>query len=312
MPLVCAEFTSDDEASSSSSSSGDGDPNSTVVFSPDDIVDLVPVTKFSKPAVPFERAQTLLDHGRFRLASGQVQMAYELVQESAMLLFQVCCAPHLSLISTCSTLAMVMYHAGDVQAAVQQQQTVLSLAMQLCGLDSADVANSHGNLALFLHAAGQTELALQHVQRCIYLTSLQTGGTAGNAEIMHMYQRMASFYQDRGNYEHAVRCCDEAVKHCDLALMAPQVMQLFHAKAIACSLAGKYTDAVAAETRCYQYYKQKGDVGDKAAQQSKHFLRAFMAGDIAKKQAIMADLEAEREEAKQSKKAKRKKRNKKR
>jgi hypothetical protein len=53
-------------------------------------------------------------------------------------------------------------------------------------------------------------------------------------------------------------------------------------------------------------------VGDKAAQQSKHFLRAFMAGDIAKKQAIMADLEAEREEAKQSKKAKRKKRNKKR
>eukprot|EP00936_MAST-01D_sp_MAST-1D-sp1_P000174 g174.t1 len=270
-------------------------------FDLDDIVDLVPVSKSSQPTVLSEHAQMALEAGRMQLARGHLAAAHELVQEAVMTLFQVCCSPHLSLVSACQTLALIMFHSNDAQAAVQQQQTVLSMASQLTGFDSAETAAAHGNLAMFLHGAGQSELALTHLRRCIYLNDLIAG--RDNSETPQLYQRMANIYQDRGNYDHAVACCRAAIGACDPH--NANAIQLMHNLAIAFSKAGKFNEALAAEKQCYNFYKARsgsaeagaaptatagGESSEAApaaqpsvvdmqhamqAQQSKHFLRAF-------------------------------------
>jgi hypothetical protein len=162
-------------------------------FTPDDIVDLVPVVKHCVHEYPLEDAMRLLEAAKLHYASNNLPAAHELAQESVLLLYQVCGVVHRQLTDACSLLAMVLCRLGDYQNAISQQQQVLALVYQLRGMDHIETAQAHGNLAHFLHAAQQTPLAVEHMRRCVYL--LELAGGPMHDEIAGFYQKMGTMYQ---------------------------------------------------------------------------------------------------------------------
>lgn len=236
-------------------------------FGLNDITGIVPVVKHSLPAHPLPQAKQLLERGRLNLSGGALASAYELLQESSALLFQVCGAAHEDAALCSSSLATVLYHAGDVAGAIAQQQRALALYTQLAGIDYHDTAFAHANLALFLHANAQTDVAVGHIRRAIYLLELCSGPHF--PEISSLYFKMGMMCQDVGQITLALFCHRESLRRGEFDRI--QAANTLHQMALACGLAGGYREALAYEKKVYTLLKEAfGDEDPRVVESTKY------------------------------------------
>jgi protein TIF31 len=124
--------------------------DSATPFSPEDVVGLVPVVKTCLPPRVLGDASESFDAGRAALNAGDVSTAFAHTNDALSLLYQAAGPLHREVANTCSTLALVLWHAGEKPAAVAQQARALQLLERLLGPDHVDVAHAHGNLAAYL------------------------------------------------------------------------------------------------------------------------------------------------------------------
>ncbi|ETL49934.1 hypothetical protein L916_00727 [Phytophthora nicotianae] len=237
----------------------------------DDITGVVPVVKTSLPAHPLAQAKQLLERGRMHLSQGALSNAYEFLQESSSLLFQVCGAAHEDAALCSSSLATVLYHAGDVAGAITQQQRALALYTQLQGIDYHDTAYAHANLALFLHANAQTDLAVPHIRRAIYLLEFCCGPHF--PEISSLYFKMGMMCQDVGQITLALMCHRESLRRGEFD--RNQAANVLHQMALACSLAGGYREALMYEKKVYSLMKEAFGDEDPRVIESAKFMAKF-------------------------------------
>uniref|UniRef100_K3X426 CLU central domain-containing protein n=1 Tax=Globisporangium ultimum (strain ATCC 200006 / CBS 805.95 / DAOM BR144) TaxID=431595 RepID=K3X426_GLOUD len=240
-------------------------------FQIDDITGVVPVVKHSLPAHPLAHAKQLLERGRLHLSGGSLATAYELLQETSALLFQVCGAAHEDAALCSTSLATVLYHAGDLAGAIAQQQRALALYTQLCGIDYHDTAFAHANLALFLHANGQTDVAVAHLRRAIYLLELCAGPHF--PEISSLYFKMGMMCQDVGQITLALLCHRESLKRGELDRI--QAANTLHQMALACGLAGGFREALAYEKKVYSLFKEAFGEDDPRVVEATKFMAKF-------------------------------------
>jgi len=217
-----------------------------------DVVNIVPVVKHCQPLIPYVDAHHLLDTGRLYLNRGLVQRAYDLIQEAAVLSYQVSGATHKETAVTCSTLAMVLYHAGDPNGAVLQQQKALALYSHLQGHDHPETAHGFGNLAVYLQGAHQTKMGIHFVKHCVYL--LQQAGGPWVHDVGTMYHKLATMYFDANEADAAMEALKEVLVRCSndstLAVHAMHLLALcYHKK-------GLYREALNFEKQVYAYYKK--------------------------------------------------------
>lgn len=247
------------------------DFTSTQPFSIEDITGTVPVVKHSLPAHPLPQAKQLLERGRLHLSGGSLATAYELLQETSALLFQVCGAAHEDAALCSTSLATVLYHAGDIAGAIAQQQRALALYTQLSGMDYHDTAFAHANLALFLHANGQTDVAVAHLRRAIYLLEFCSG--PHYPEISSLYFKMGMMCQDVGQITLALLCHRESLKRGELDRI--QAANTLHQMALACGLAGGFREALAYEKKVYSLFKEAFGDEDPRVLESAKFMAKF-------------------------------------
>jgi protein TIF31 len=247
------------------------DFTSTQPFAIDDITGVVPVVKHSLPAHPLPQAKELLERGRLHLSGGSLATAYEMLQETSALLFQVCGAAHEDAALCSTSVATVLYHAGDATGAIAQQQRALALYTQLSGIDYHDTAFAHANLALFLHANGQTDVAVAHLRRAIYLLELCAGPHF--PEISSLYFKMGMMCQDVGQITLALLCHRESLKRGELDRI--QAANTLHQMALACGLAGGFREALAYEKKVYSLFKEAFGDDDPRVIESTKFMAKF-------------------------------------
>lgn len=245
--------------------------SSTQPFTIEDITGIVPVVKHSLPAHPLPQAKQLLERGRLHLSGGSLSTAYEMLQETSALLFQVCGAAHEDAALCSTSLATVLYHAGDIAGAIAQQQRSLALYTQLSGMDYHDTAFAHANLALFLHADGQTDVAVAHLRRAIYL--LEFCGGPHYPEISSLYFKMGMMCQDVGQITLALLCHRESLKRGELDRI--QAANTLHQMALACGLAGGFREALAYEKKVYSLFKEAFGDEDPRVLESAKFMAKF-------------------------------------
>lgn len=247
------------------------DFSSTQPFSIEDITGIVPVVKHSLPAHPLPQAKQLLERGRLHLSGGSLATAYEMLQETSALLFQVCGAAHEDAALCSTSLATVLYHAGDIAGAIAQQQRALALYTQLSGMDYHDTAFAHANLALFLHANGQTDVAVAHLRRAIYLLEFCSG--PHYPEVSSLYFKMGMMCQDVGQITLALLCHRESLKRGELDRI--QAANTLHQMALACGLAGGFREALAYEKKVYSLFKEAFGDEDPRVVESAKFMAKF-------------------------------------
>jgi hypothetical protein len=216
-----------------------------------DIINIVPVVKHCQPQIPYVDAHHLLETGRFHLTRGHVQRAYDLIQEAAVLSYQVSGTSHKETAVTCSTLAMVLYHAGDPGGAVLQQQKALALYSHLQGHDHPETAHGFGNLAVYLQGAQHTKMGIHFVKHCIYV--LQQAGGPWVHDVSTMYHKLAAMYFDANEPDAAIKALKEVLVRC--SNHSALVVHAQHLLALCYHKKGLYRDALNFEKLVYNYYK---------------------------------------------------------
>ena len=119
-------------------------------FLPIDVAGVVPVVKFSMPKRLLRDAADLLDVGRLRLSAGQLQVAYDMVHEALLLLYEVFGGAGTESAQCCSTLSMIVFNAGDYESAVALQRRACVLLERLQGTCHADTVHAHAALSAYL------------------------------------------------------------------------------------------------------------------------------------------------------------------
>lgn len=236
-----------------------------------DLAGVVPVVKHSLPAHPLPQAKQLLERGRMHLGGGSLASAYELLQETSALLFQVCGAAHEDAALCSTSLATVLFHAGDVAGAVAQQQRALALYTQLTGADYHDTAFAHANLALFLHAGGQTDVAVAHMRRALFLLELSAG--PHYPEISALYFKLGMMCQDVGQIALALLCHRESLKRGELDRV--QAANTLRQMALTYGLAGGFREALAYEKKVYALFKEAFGEDDPRVVESAKYMAKF-------------------------------------
>ncbi|TYZ63315.1 hypothetical protein PybrP1_005947 [[Pythium] brassicae (nom. inval.)] len=236
-----------------------------------DLAGVVPVVKHSLPAHPLPQAKQLLERGRLHLGGGALASAYELLQETSALLFQVCGAAHEDAALCSTSLATVLFHAGDVAGAVAQQQRALALYTQLAGADYHDTAFAHANLALFLHAGGQTDVAVAHMRRALFL--LELGAGPHYPEVSALYFKLGMMCQDVGQVALALLCHRESLKRGELDRV--QAANTLRQMALTYGLAGGFREALAYEKKVYALFSEAFGEDDPRAVESAKYMAKF-------------------------------------
>jgi tetratricopeptide (TPR) repeat protein len=221
-------------------------------FRATDIAGLVPVVKHCLPPGLLPDAAALHEEGRKHLVAGQLQEAYQCVQEALLLLYQVCGAAHAETAACCATLAVILWHAGDKVGAMAQQQRATVLMELLKGVDHYDTTVAHANLAYFLGGCGELQAAAYHMRRSLLLMDI-IGGSA-SSEAVAAWLKLGMIYQDAQHTVMAVACFHEAFSLCRHD--PSQAAACLHALAVAHSTGGGFKEALAFERQAQSLLRE--------------------------------------------------------
>lgn len=311
-------------------------------ISPIDIVDIVPLMKHSAAysegftpcavglsiglpslQVSLQDARTVLERAHIQASGHALGKGLELAQEAASLYQRVTeNAAHPGVIESVELMATIFMEAGDLMNAAVHGEKALGLTMQNSGFDSAGAFNAHMSLFQMLFATREMDRSVKHLRAAIYLLELMAGPR--HTEIFSAYHKLGTIYSHI-EYENkylstALECFHEASKRdsCD------RLMEGIMAKNFAKVHAGleNFRDALEFEKTAYRTLTMFLGKDHQLTRDSENDLKNLaklalekgnkveesdkMKEEVAKAEAIAADLAAEEEEKSQHSKKKKK------
>lgn len=199
-----------DLTSPTSSVSGLSTPS--VTFSPDDILNIVPIVKESSPRSTL--AEEALEAGRISIMQNQKELGQELLLESLSLHEQIYGIIHPEVARVYYQLSMLYYQLEEKSAAVELARKAVIVSERTLGLDNAETVLSYLNLGLFEHADGNSVLALTYVRHALELWKLIYGikhpdsiTTINNAAVM--LQHLKHYHESRVWFEASLAISEE-------------------------------------------------------------------------------------------------------
>lgn len=218
----------------SQSSTASGTANST--FSPEDIVDLIPLIKHSSPRSAL--AEEALEAGRLSIMQNQKKLGQELLLESLSLHEQIHGILHPEVAKFYNSLSMLYYQLNDKETAVELSKKAIVVAERTVGVDSAETLLNYLNLSLFLHQAGDSKGALTASKHALTLWKIIYGPghpdsitTINNAAVM--LQHLKAYHESRLWFEESLRVCEsvfgkQSVNSATLLFQLAQALALDH------------------------------------------------------------------------------------
>ncbi|KAF5019772.1 hypothetical protein F66182_8209 [Fusarium sp. NRRL 66182] len=186
-------------------------PANVHTFSPDDIVDLVPLIKDSCPRSAL--AEEALEAGRISILQNQKKLGQELLLESLSLHEQIYGILHPEVARVYNSLSMLYYQLDDKEAAVELARKAIIVAERTVGVDSAETLLNYLNLSLFLHQVGDSKGALVYSKHALKMWKIIYGPdhpdsitTLNNAAVM--LQHLKAYHESRLWFEESLRVCE--------------------------------------------------------------------------------------------------------
>ncbi|KAJ3503161.1 hypothetical protein NM208_g16572 [Fusarium decemcellulare] len=180
-------------------------------FSPDDVVDLVPLIKDSCPRSAL--AEEALEAGRISILQNQKKLGQELLLESLSLHEQIYGILHPEVARVYNSLSMLYYQLDDKEAAVELARKAIIVAERTVGVDSAETLLNYLNLSLFLHQVGDSKGALIYSKHALKMWKVIYGPghpdsitTINNAAVM--LQHLKAYHESRLWFEESLRVCE--------------------------------------------------------------------------------------------------------
>ena len=194
------------------SAQGLSSSSSEFTFSPDDIVNIMPVVKDACPKSIL--AEEALEAGRISIMQNQREIGQELLLQSMSLHEQVYGMVHPEVARVYHQLAMLYYQMNEKAAAVELEHKAVILSERTLGLDSNETILCYLNLGLFEHGNGNTSTALSSVRHALELWKIIYGPkhpdlitTMNNAAVM--LQHLKLFRESRLWFERSIAVCEE-------------------------------------------------------------------------------------------------------
>ncbi|KAJ5038273.1 uncharacterized protein L3040_007140 [Drepanopeziza brunnea f. sp. 'multigermtubi'] len=203
-------------------------------FSPDDILNIVPVIKEASPRSSL--AEEALEAGRISLMQGQKKLGQDLLLESLSLHEQIYGILHPEVARVYNTLSQLYYQLEEKEGAVELARKAVIVSERTLGVDNAETLLSYLNLGLFLHNSGETKQALVYVKHALALWKVIYGTnhpdsitTINNAAVM--LQNIKEYHESRVWFEESLKVC-EGVYGKDSINAATLLFQLAQALAL--------------------------------------------------------------------------------
>lgn len=179
-------------------------------FSPDDIINIVPIVKEASPRSSL--AQEALEAGRISLVQNQTKLGQELLLETLSLHEQIYGIVHPEVARVYNTLSLLYYQLEEKEAAVELARKAVVVSERTLGVDNAETLLSYLNLGLFSHAAGETVQALTYITHALHLWRIIYGPshpdsitTLNNAAVM--LQHLKCYHSSRLWFEASLEIC---------------------------------------------------------------------------------------------------------
>lgn len=183
-----------------------------LTFSPDDISNILPVTKDACPKSIL--AEEALEAGRISIMQNQREIGQELLLQSMSLHEQVYGMIHPEVARVYHQLAMLYYQMNEKAAAVELEHKAVILSERTLGIDSNETILCYLNLGLFEHGNGNTTTALSSVRHALELWKVVYGPkhpdlitTMNNAAVM--LQHLKLFHESRIWFEESIAVCED-------------------------------------------------------------------------------------------------------
>ncbi|KAI1772445.1 clustered mitochondria-domain-containing protein [Hypoxylon cercidicola] len=224
-------------------------------FTPDDVVNVVPIIKDSAPkSVISEEA---LEGGRHSIMNNNRKIGQELLLESLTLHEQIYGILHPEVARAYSTLAQIYYQLEEKDAAVDLAKKAVIVAERTLGVDSAETLLYYLNLSLYVHGSSDSKTALAYVKHALNLWKIIYGPdhpdsitTLNNAAVM--LQHMQAYHESRIWFEQALAVCERVVGKQSL----PAASLLFQL-AQALALDNESKAALGKMRECYNIFLQQ-------------------------------------------------------
>lgn len=218
-PAVNGQAVSEGSKKKKNKKTRDGSPasvaSSTVAphtFTPDDVINVVPVIKDSSPRSTL--AEEALEAGRISIYNNQKKLGQELLFESLSLHEQIYGLLHPEVAQVYHTLSQIYYSLDEKEAAVELARKSVIVSERTVGIDSADTVLDYLNLSLFLHQLGDSKTALVYAKYALDLWKIIYGPdhpdtitTINNAAVM--LQHLKEYHESRRWFEESLRICEQ-------------------------------------------------------------------------------------------------------
>ncbi|KAI9593693.1 clustered mitochondria-domain-containing protein [Syncephalis fuscata] len=248
---------------------------SSLVFTPADIINILPVVK-EAPLKSFF-VDEAFEAGKVSLSQGNKELGIELLMESLSLHEQIYGFLHPETARCYAALALVYRQLGDNDAAEDFQRRAVIVAERVVGIDHADTINYYMNLGLFEHALGKTQLALRYLRRAmdcwrvVYGDHHPDSATADN--------NVAVMLQSLNDFAGSLNLFQRARDTYQLVLGPKHIVttNCIHTLAKAYALSGDFKLALKTEKTAYNAYRTKLGEEDPRTKESAMWLEEFTA-----------------------------------
>ncbi|KAI1412878.1 clustered mitochondria-domain-containing protein [Hypoxylon sp. FL1857] len=188
--------------------------SSPVTFTPDDVVNVVPIIKDSAPKSAI--SEEALEGGRHSIMQNNRKIGQELLLESLTLHEQIYGILHPEVARAYSSLAQIYYQLDEKEAAVDLARKAVIVSERTIGVDSAETLLYYLNLGLYVHGSGDSKTALAYVKHALDLWKIIYGPdhpdsitTLNNAAVM--LQHMQAYHESRIWFEQALAVCERVM-----------------------------------------------------------------------------------------------------
>jgi len=154
----------------------------------------------------------------------------------------------------------VLIAAGDYAAAEQYAQKSLAISLQLHGFDSQECVLQHVKMGVLESELGHRAAAAKHFLAAKYILQVASGDR--HSELSTVFARLASLYDEAGDFEAVWQCYVKAKFHTSDLM---QICTLNIALASACSRNGHHIEALELQRQAYSMLKEL--VGEKEESQ---------------------------------------------
>lgn len=180
-------------------------------FSPDDLLNVVPIVKDSSSKS--QLAEEALEAGRISIMQDQKELGQELLLESLSLHEQIYGVLHPEVARVYNTLSMLYYQLDEKAAAVELARKAVIVSERTVGVDSTETILNYLNLGLFEHANGDTKAALAYIKHAFAFWRIIYGDghpdsvtTMNNTAVM--LQALKHYTDSRKWFEASLAVCE--------------------------------------------------------------------------------------------------------